>query len=657
MGSLIRYRFGVFELDPEILELRKAGRPVRLRPQGLKLLRLLVSRPREVIAREEMARSLWDAGVFVDFEQGLNHTINQVRAALGDDAESPRYIETLPRRGYRFIAPVEALVEPAPPAMRAETTEPLPLALPAPVEQSSSVSPRVIGWIDRRRIAIAVTACALLSIVGVGWSAMFRPPAASSTIPSVVVLPFNAMGDGGEYFADGLTDALTTQLGKMRGLRVIASNTSFSYRERPSLREIARELGVALVVTGSVQRQDSSVRINASLVNVSDGTTLWADRFARDVTNVFTVQNEISENIARTLSRTVGVPPLTKSRPSTRSPEAYDAYLRGLWHFKGRASTIPIVHARADLWRSAAAEFERAVSLDPEFALARAALASAYTQLFFYDSTDSHFDEKAFLEIERALMIDPDLPEAYLAREQLTWTAKNRFPHETAVTYLRQALALNPNLADAHLELEKIYYHIGLTDQAIAASEQVRRLDPAQALSSNRTFRALIDAGRTEQLRLEVDRNRNLGAYARADALIALGRLQDALPFLSDSKATLPGHADYDISALALLGVVHARLDQPQQAERVLAMVVPAAENPTALSHIHHAQFHIGATLGLLGRKADAVRWLTRAADDGYPSYPRFSTDQSLAPLKGYPAYEALLVRLRNDWNRWRESL
>ena len=131
--------------------------------------------------------------------------------------------------------------------------------------------------------------------------------------------------------------------------------------------------------------------------------------------------------------------------------------------------------------------------------------------------------------------------------------------------------------------------------------------------------------------------------YARGDALIALGRLQDALQFLSRSKATLPGEAEYDIGALALLGVVHARLEQPKEAERVLTVVIPAAQNPGALSHIHHAQFHIGAILGLLGRKADAVHWLTTAADEGYPSFPRFSTDQSLAPLKGYPAYEALL--------------
>ena len=438
---------------------------------------------------------------------------------------------------------------------------------------------------------------------------------------------------------------------------MIASNTAFSYRHKPPLREIARELGIGLVVTGSVQRHDASVRINASLVDTSDGTTLWSEHFSRQVTDVLTVQNEISENIARTLSKTVGVAPLTKSSPATRNPEAYDAYLRGLWHFKGRSSTRPIVQTRASSWRSAVAEFERAVALDPGFALARAALASAYTQLFFYVSTDRRFDEKAFLEIQRALAIDPSLPEAYLARAQLTWTAQNHFPHEAAITDLRRAVTLNANMADAHLELEKVYYHIGLTDKVIAASQQVQRLDPSQALSSNRTFRALIDAGRLEQVRVEVDRNGNLGPYARGDALVALGRLPEARQFLSRSKATQPGDAEYDIGALTLLGVVFARLDQSKQAEQVLAMVIPTAENPTALSHIHHAQFHIGAILALLGRKADAVRWLTKAADDGYPSYPRFSTDQSLAPLKGYPAYEALLVRLRNDWNRWQKSL
>ena len=152
--------------------------------------------------------------------------------------------------------------------------------------------------------------------------------------------------------------------------------------------------------------------------------------------------------------------------------------------------------------QAAVQELERAVLLDPEFALARATLASAYTQLHFYNATDRRFDQKAFVEIERALRIDPRLPEAYLARAQLTWTALNRFPHEAAITDLRRAVALNANLADAHLELEKVYYHIGLTDKALSAGEQVQRLDPYQASSTSRSFRALIDAGRLEQVRL-----------------------------------------------------------------------------------------------------------------------------------------------------------
>lgn len=667
-------------MDTETPELRKSGRPVRLRPQGLKLLKLLVSRPREVISREEIARFLWDAGVFVDFEQGVNQTVKQVRAALGDDPESPRYVETLPRCGYRFIAPVEALVEPKVVSVRAGGTEPpgllergvredpatraaeivgprLGLEGNASALRSEAAPPGISRRMARHRIASALITCAVVSIAAAGWWVMSRPPAASSAIPSVAVLPFTTIGGGDGYFADGLTEALTTELGKVPGLRVIASNTAFTYRERPTLREIARELDVGLVVTGSVHRDNASLRINASLVNTSDGTTLWSEHFSRQVTDVLTVQNDISGEITRTLSKTVGVAPLAKSLPATRSSEAYDAYLRGLWHLKGRSSASPNVQARGSTWRSAVGELERAVALDPGFALARAALASAYTQLFFYDSTDRRFDEKAFLEIERALAIDPNLPEAYLARAQLTWTARNRFPHEFAITDLRRALALNSNLAEAHLELEKVYYHIGLTDRAIAAGEQVQRLDPAQALSSNRTFRALIDAGRLEQVRLDVDGKGNLGPYARGDALIALGRLQDAREFLSRSKATLRSDAEYDIGALALLAVVYARLDQLKQSEQVLAIVIPAAENPTALSHMHHAQLHIGATLGLLGRKNDAVRWLTKAADEGYPSYPRFSTDQSLAPLKGYPAFEALLVRLRNDWERWQKSL
>ncbi len=657
MGAISRYRFGVFEFDAATPQLRKAGRRIRLRPQCLKLLGLLVSRPHEVINREEIARSLWDADVFVDVEQGINHTIKQVRAALGDDAESPRYVETIPRRGYRFIAPVEVVVEPNDVPIPAASVD-VPLAL----ELSGSTSPAeaaplsAVGWMQHRRVQTALIACALLASLGATLWVSARTRAAGDP-SSIAVVPFKTVGSGGEYLADGLTESLTTELGKIPGVRVIAANTAFTYRDRPTLRALARELNVGLVVTGSVQRDDDSISTHASVVDTRDGATLWSEHFSSKVTDVLAVQNDISVQIARTLSTRVGVASPATSGPATRSAEAYEAYLRGLWHLKGRSSATPIVSARAPMRQAAVQELERALMLDPEFALARAALASAYTQIHFYDATDGGFDQKAFVEIERALRIAPRLPEAYLARAQLTWTARNRFPHEAAITDLRRAVALNANLADAHLELEKIYYHIGLTDAALASGEQVQRLDPYQAWSTSRRFRALIDAGRLDQVRLVVDGNANLAPYARGDALIALGRLHDALRYLSGSKATRPNDANYDVGALALLGLVHARLNQPEEARKVLAMVIPAAENSTALSHMHHAQLHIGATLGLLGRNDDAVRWLTKAAGEGYPSYPRFSTDQSLTPLKGYPAYAALLQRLRIDWERWKRSL
>ena len=342
-------------------------------------------------------------------------------------------------------------------------------------------------------------ACALLATLGAALWVRARTLAAGNP-PSIAVMPFKTVGGGDEYLADGLTESLTTELGKVPGLRVIASNTAFTYRDRPTLRAIARELNVGLAVTGSVQRDEDSLSIHASVVDTRDGATLWSEHFS---TTWLTSLRCRTIFPSRLRARFHGRSALPRQRHQGRR--------RGMLGVRGVSawSVAPegTLGGHADrfgqgaLWQAAVQEFERALMLDSEFALARAALASVYAQLHFYDATDRRFDQKAFVEIERALRIDPRLPEAYLARAQLTWTARNRFPHEAAITDLRRAVALNPNLADAHLELEKIYYHIGLTDKAIAAGQQVQRLDPYQAWSTSRTFRTLIDAGRLEQVR------------------------------------------------------------------------------------------------------------------------------------------------------------
>jgi eukaryotic-like serine/threonine-protein kinase len=314
---------------------------------------------------------------------------------------------------------------------------------------------RVLSGPTRSRVllpwamAVVTSIGALIAVGALTWYVRAAPEAqtaawrwfAPSEIPSVAVLPFNTIGNGDQYFADGITEAVTTELGRVGGLRVIASNSTFAYRDKTAFRDIGRELGVGLVVKGSVQRADGRVRIDVSLVDTRDDTALWSERYSRELTDVLTVQDDISRQIATTLSKTFGAAPAAKS-PSlaTTNPDAYDAYLRGVWHLKARSSTTTGLERRTRLV-TATEELERAVAHDRNFALARATLASAYTQRFFYQATDPAFEQKAFLEIQHALAINPDQAEAYLARAQLTWNLRNGFPHERAITDLRRALS------------------------------------------------------------------------------------------------------------------------------------------------------------------------------------------------------------------------
>ena len=507
-----------------------------------------------------------------------------------------------------------------------------------------------------RPVHAALVAGILLLLAMGGWWVLSKRPATDVT-PSVVVLPFSMIGGGDGYLSDGITEAVTTALGKVDGLHVIASNTAFGYRSAAN-RDVARALGVGLVIRGVVQRADDKIRIDVSLVDAANDRTLWSDRYPGDVTDLLAMQDDISKKVATTMSERFGLRPHAKSPAvGTRNSEAYDAYLRGLWHLNGRSSVSMNVTARVEERRLAVDELERAVSRDPQFAMARAALASAYTQRFFYDATDRGFEREAMKHIDKALTIDPDLAEAYLARAQLTWTAVNEFPHEAAIDDLRRAVAINPNLAQAYIELGKVYYHIGLTDKALEAHDRAERLDPSQASRTNRGFRALVDAGRTKDVQAALEHQRDLGAWARAEALVVMSRLDETRQLLSESNYIVKVDPEYDPAAVALLALVYARQHRRADAEKAMALVLPDAENRSALSHIHHAQFYLGATLAWLGRHEEAVQWLTTAADQGYPSYPRFSTDPNLAPLRGHPGFAALVARLRANWERWLKEL
>jgi eukaryotic-like serine/threonine-protein kinase len=512
----------------------------------------------------------------------------------------------------------------------------------------------------RKHVAAVVTCALVLAAAGAWWMLSMRS-AVVTEVPSVAVLPFTTIGAGDTYFADGITEAVTTELGKVNGLRVIASNTAFGYRGK-TIRDVARELGVAHVVTGSVQRANDNVRIDVRLVNTRDDVASWTEHYNRPLTDALSVQDEISGRIAGTISKRFA-PSVAKPSLATSNPQAYDAYLRGL-HLKSPSAATDGVADRMTMGRArrlkAIEEFERAVKHDPEFALAHAALASAITQRFFYDAPDTVLEEKAFFHITRALAINPDLAEGYLARAQLTWNLRHGFPHAEAISDLRRALSINPNLVEAYVELGKVYFHIGLTDKAVEANEHAQRLDPADRASMTRRLLALVDAGRVDAVQQELDRNRpRIGVYALCEALLVLGRVEEAATVLSGATPEQSEIAALDRGPQfeAHRSVVFALLGRGEDARRMLADAMPRAENTAGLSHVHHAQFHIGGALALLGRRDEAVRWLAKAADEGYPSYARFSTDRALESLRDHPGFQSLLARLRQRHELWLKTL
>src|SRR5262245_10687053 len=348
-------RFGDFELDRKNAALRRHGQAIKLRPQAFRILALLVARAGELVTREEIRAEIWSADTFVDFNQGLNVCIKQVREALGDEAESPRFIETVPRVGYRFIAPVEAA--------------PAPVAADAPVPEQPATG--------RRRPAILITGVVLVGTAIAAWRlwparARFTRAAA---VRSIVVLPLvnlNGVPEHG-YLADGMTEALINELARVRGLRVISRTSSMQYRDtRKPIPDIARELQVDAVIEGSVQQSADRVRTTVQLIDGATDQPLWANSYDRSLRDVLTQQREVADAIVREIRAEV---PAAASGDQRRSPQSIDpaaseAYLKGrfFWNKRTRQG-----------YELAIEHFQEAITRDPTFAPAYAGLADTLT--------------------------------------------------------------------------------------------------------------------------------------------------------------------------------------------------------------------------------------------------------------------------------------
>jgi len=359
-------RFGVFELDRRSGELRKQGVRVRVQEQPLRVLEALLAEPGEPVTREALRQRLWPDDTFVDFDNGLNRAINRLRAALGDEADNPRFIETLERRGYRFIAPVGLVDMPSSPA-----PAPAPETTPSAPETTTPPTGRGRGrnvW-----LAGALAAAALLAVL-IAFTPVLRRSADTPDHPrirSLAVLPLaNLTGDPAqEYFSDGMTDALITNLASLPALRVISRQSVMRYKGSATpLPEIARELGVEGVVQGSVVRSGGRVRITAQLVHAPTDRHLWAHSYERRLEDVLALQGELARAIAEAVQISVGTKEGRRLDVQRAvKPDAYDAYLLG-WHQGNQRTEQGLDRALG--------HFRAAVASDPDFALGPAVTLS-----------------------------------------------------------------------------------------------------------------------------------------------------------------------------------------------------------------------------------------------------------------------------------------
>jgi TolB-like protein/DNA-binding winged helix-turn-helix (wHTH) protein len=583
-------RFGGFELDLRSGELSKQGVRVRLQDKPRRILELLLERGGDVATRDELRQVLWPGDTFVDFDGGLNTAVNKLRAALGDSAERPRFVETVGGRGYRLIASVEAV----------EATPDLP-ALPAPAATAPPPADvPAVAPSRRLRPIVWLAGVAVVAALGALFWSKLTPAPTPAEIRSLAVLPLKSLSSQSEddYFADGITEALITQLAGVRSLRVISRQSVMRYKDSDtSLPEIARELGVDAVVEGSVARSGDRVRVTAQLIHAPADQHLWAKSYERDLGDVLALQAEVAAAIAGEVRATLTAPDrarLARGRPV--DPEAYDLYLRGRYFFYRRFQDdpVPTISKSVDY-------LEKAIAKDPQFALAHAALAEAYAPFaHLAPIAPAEARARSGRAAARALELDPNLEQAHTA---LSVLRERDWDWRGSAQELQRSLELNPNYTLARLWYSILLLRQGHFEKSLEQTEIGLATDPFDPLLLSTNAVAMANLGRHEE---------------------AIGRLRRFLELEPNARGVRK-----------TLAHIYVRLDRHEEAikeyekagssdgvERVRAIQGRPADLRRILGELHEReQRHyvspvaFASLYATLGDKEQALAYLTRAAD------------------------------------------
>jgi len=613
-----RLRFGVFEVDLGACELTKRGLRVRLQEQPFQVLAMLLERPGELVTREELQKKLWGQ-MIVDFDHGLNKAVNKIREALGDSAENPRFVETVARRGYRFLADVTPIDTAADRRSDPETED---RVLPP-----STRPHRTRVWIG--------FGLALLLAASLSWI-FYSQTHSSPKIRSLAVLPLESLsGDASQdYFADGMTDALIADLGQISALRVISRTSVMTYkRVRKPLPEIARELNVEAVVEGTVMRSGERVRITAQLIQVPEEKHLWAQSYEGDLQDTLALQNNVARAIAEQIQVTLNRREEAALENSKKvNPEAYDAYLKGRYFWNKRTG---------EGLKKAVDYFDRAIATDPNYAKAYSGLADSYALMGDWEygllSPRDAFP-RAKAAATKALALDSNLSEAHTSLAFILdlydwgWASAEK--------EYKRALALNPGYATAHHWYAWHLMVMGRNGEGIAELKKAESLDPLSLIISADLADALCIARRYDesvqqsQKTIAMDPYFAVAHYQLGQALVQKHEHDEAIAEFRRATELAGGNTTFE-SNLANAYAVSGRKEEAMKVVKDLES--RRSQDSSTDSNI--ALIYIG-----LGDNARAMIWLNKAYQARFN--PSILLRPAFDPLRADPRFQDLLRRI-----------
>jgi len=627
-------RFGHYELDLHSREVRKGGMRIRVQQQPLKLLEILLERPGEMVTREELRTRIWPNESFGDFDQAVNVAVTKLRAALQDSAENPQYVETLPKRGYRFIAPVAIVggLSPDPTEASARNVSGGATHDAGRVAGMADAPPHLLSLRGWKIIAFALLVC-LLILAGWVWRSNRQP---SFSIRSLAVLPLdNLSGDASQdYFADGMTDQLITDLAQISALRVISRTSVMSYkRARKPLPEIARELNVDAVIEGTVLRSGDQVRITAQLIQASADKHLWAKSYEGNLQDTLAVQKSVADDIAEQIR--IELTPRERAglkNVKAVNPEAYEDYLKGRYFWNKRTP---------DALRKAIDHFNQAIERDSNYAPAYSGLADSYVilgawQYAVLDPKETYPRAKA--AAIKAVELDDTLAEAHISlamsTDMFVWD------WEAAEREYRRGIELNPGYATGHHWYAEHLSETGRNDEAIAEIRKAESLDPLSLITGADVATLLVIARRYDEAIEHAKKTIELGPdfavshFALGMAYEQKGQSGGAIAAFQKAVEFSGGNTAFKSNLAHAYAVAGRRSDAVAILNELKDRSKHEFLNPSEIALIY-----VG-----LGQKDQAMVWLEKAYEGRFD--PVILTWPAFDPLRSDPRFHDLVRRI-----------